>query len=76
MKNLFVKSLVVAGTILICGCGNGGSGGNHSLRPPDPPGSYKVPVTKEEKIAAIRRTNISDEQKKQAIDKVNAGPGS
>jgi len=75
MKNLLVFSFVVAGTVLISGCGKGGSASNHTIRPPDPPGSYKVPTTKEEKIAAIQKAHIPDEQKKQAIDKVNAGPG-
>ena len=74
MKNLFVNSLVVAGTVLICGCGSGESGGNHTIRPPDPPGNYKVPTTKAEKIAAIQKAHISDEQKKQAIAKVNSEP--
>ncbi len=74
MKNFFVNSLVVAGAVLISGCGSGGSGGEHNLRPPDPPGNYKVPTTKEEKIAAINKANISKEQKKAAIAKVNAGP--
>jgi len=75
MKNLLVNSLVVVGTILISGCGSRGSAANHSLRAPDPPGTYKVPTTRAEKIAAIQKAQISDEQKKQAIDKVNAGPG-
>jgi len=75
MKKLFDYSLVVAGTILISGCNSGGSGTNHTIRPPDPPGSYKVPTTKAEKIDAIKKAQISDEMKKQAIDKVNAGPG-
>ena len=75
MKNLSIYSLVVAGAILLSGCGNGGSGANHTIRPPDPPGTYQVPNTKAEKIAAIQKAHISDEMKKQAIDKVNAGPG-
>jgi predicted small secreted protein len=74
MKNFSVISLVVAGAILIAGCGNKESGAKHDLRPPDPAGTYKVPTTKAEKIAAIQKAHISDEQKKQAIDKVNAGP--
>ena len=74
-KNLIVYSLVVAGTVVIFGCGSGGSVATHTIRPPDPPGTYKVPTTKAEKIAAIQKAQISEEQKKQAIDKVNAGPG-
>jgi hypothetical protein len=72
MKKFFANSLVVAGAVLISGCGNG-SGGEHTIRPPDPPGNYKTPTTKEEKIAAIKKAGISDEQKKAAIAKVNAG---
>lgn len=75
MKNFSINSLVVAGAVLISGCGNGASGGNHSIKPPDPPGNYKVPTTKEEKIAAIKKAHISEDMKKQAIDKVNASPG-
>lgn len=74
IKNLFAVSLVVAGTIVNSGCGSGASGANHTIRPPDPPGNYKVPSTKSEKITAIQKAHISDEMKKQAIDKVNAGP--
>jgi hypothetical protein len=75
MKNLSIYSLVVAGTILISGCGSGDSGSKHVIRPPDPPGSYKVPTTKAEKIAAIEKAHIPDEQKKAALAKVNADPG-
>ena len=75
MKNLKVISLVVAGTILISGCGSSGSGANHTIRPPDPPGTYKVPTTKAEKITAIQKAHLSDDMKKEAIAKVNAGPG-
>jgi len=75
MKKLSIYSLVVAGTVLISGCGSGGSDANHTIRPPDPPGSYKVPTTKAEKIAAIQKAHIPPEQKKAAIDKVNSQPG-
>jgi len=75
MKKLYAISLAVAGTIAISGCGSGGSGATHTIRPPDPPGTYKTPTTKEEKIAAIQKAHISDEMKKQAIDKVNSEPG-
>jgi len=75
MKKLSFYSLVVAGTVLISGCGSSGSGETHNLRPPDPPGNYKTPTTKAEKIAAINKAHIPDDQKKKAIDKVNAEPG-
>ena len=75
MKKIFIYSLVVGGTVLISGCSSGGSGANHTIRPPDPVGSYKVPSTKAEKIAAIQKAHIPNEQKKQAIDKVNSEPG-
>ncbi|MDR3691267.1 MAG: hypothetical protein P4L46_17945 [Fimbriimonas sp.] len=75
MKKLDIYSLVVAGAIVISGCGSGTSEANHTIRPPDPPGNFKVPTTKAEKIAAINKAHIPDEMKKQAIDKVNAQPG-
>ena|GEM_PF-2917697 len=73
-KNICAQSLVVAGAILIAGCGTS-AGPQHTLRPPDPPGSYKVPTTKAEKIAAINRSPLSPEGKQAAIAKVNASPG-
>ena len=67
-----VTVLSVLTGLAVTGCGS--SQPQHSYRPPDPPGSYQVPRTKEEKIAAINRANVSEDMKKAAIAKVNAGP--
>lgn len=74
MKIFFSNCLVAAAAILISGCGSGPQA-HQTIRPPDPPGTYKVPTTKAEKIAAIKKAHLSDDMKKAAIAKVNAGPG-
>jgi PBP1b-binding outer membrane lipoprotein LpoB len=73
MKKLFTHSLVAAGAILISGCGSPDS--KHTIRPPDPPSTNKIPRTRDEKIAAIMKAPISEDMKKAAIAKVKAGPG-
>jgi len=67
-----VTTLSVLACLAVSGCGP--SQPQHMIRAPDPPSSYQVPRTKEEKIAAINRANVSEDMKKAAIAKVNAGP--
>ncbi len=58
--------------VLLCGCGS--SEPEHSISAPSAPADYKIPVTKEEKIAAIEKAPISKQQKEAAIARVNATP--
>jgi hypothetical protein len=73
MRRCFsITTLLVMACFATSGCGSPGQ--QHTIRPPDPPGSYQTPRTKAEKIAAINRASVSDEMKKTEIAKVNAGP--
>ncbi len=61
------------GIVILGGCGADQSAPPpQAMRPPDTT-PYKVPVTKEEKIAAVQRAGIPAAQKKAMIDKLNAG---
>ncbi len=72
-KSLVPPFAIVALSMLSGGCGSG-SGAEHTISPPRAPANYKVPTTKEEKIAAVNHAMIPDAQKKAEIAKLNAGP--
>jgi hypothetical protein len=74
MKKLSGYFLVVAGAVSICGCGQ--SEPQHVIHPAGPPSNFKVPSTKQEKIAAVMNAQgVPDNMKKAEIAKINAGPG-
>lgn len=74
-RTIFALAIVVSA--LAAGCGEAAD-----QRPPQSAPipttsaeSQHIPQTKEEKIAAINKAPISDEQKKAAIAKVQSEPG-
>ena len=74
MKKLSGYFLVVVGAVSMCGCGN--SEPKHVIHPAGPPSNFKIPSTKQEKIAAVMGAQgIPEGMKKAEIDKINAGPG-
>ena len=73
MKNTHLWFIPVgAALMLVGGCAKSESA--HNLVAPSPVAEQKIPVTKEEKIEAIKKAHMSKEMKQAAIDKVNAGP--
>jgi hypothetical protein len=72
MKSTTLWFLTVSTALLVAaGCSKPEP--EHHLVPPPKVSDYKVPTTKEEKIAAINKAPMSKEMKQAAIDKVNAG---
>jgi len=72
-KTIFALALAV--TALVAGCGDpvDQRPSNSIPIPKDSDTATHIPQTKEEKIAAINKAPISDEQKKKAIAEVEAG---
>jgi hypothetical protein len=75
MKKLSGYFLVVAGAFSIGGCGQP-SEPVHVIHPAGAPANFKVPSTKQEKIAAVQNAQgVPDSMKKAEIAKINSEPG-
>jgi hypothetical protein len=68
--SLAAMALVVA----LAGCGNADPNEGHKIVPPTPHTADKIPTTKEEKIAAVKKAPMSKEMKDAEIAKLNAEP--
>lgn len=64
-----------AATLLLGGCGDSVNNAPpaSAMTPHAPTAPPKMPTTTEEKIQAINKAPLSDEEKKAAIDRVNSG---
>jgi len=72
---LLSLAAALAASLILIGCGSSETEPpKGAMRPPDSSADYKVPTTKEEKIAAIKASPVPEAQKQEAINKVNAGP--
>jgi len=70
-KSLTTYVSVAAALVLLGGCGK--SEPAHQLEAPAPRSEVKIPVTLDEKIAAVNHAHMSDEMKKAEIAKLKGG---
>lgn len=73
MKNTLLWFIPVSAALMLVG-GCAKPEPEHHLVAPPPVTEQKIPVTKEEKLEAIKKAHMSKEMKQAAMDKVNAGP--
>ncbi|RYG33652.1 hypothetical protein EON81_17660 [bacterium] len=68
------RTLSLALLFVIAGCGDdSGTAPPPQAMAPRDTAPTKIPTTKEEKIEAINKAPMSEDQKKAAIEKVNSG---
>lgn len=77
MMNRTIFALAIAVSVFAAGCGSEPVDQRPPNSAPIPVDNnpHKIPTTKAEKIEAINKAPISEEQKKAAIAKVNSEPG-